>query len=108
MTRSGKMIIAVGLVASGAAIAAGVVWLRHQGLDRAGQWVTVAGFFVSTALGLAGLVVGWLTFRLASKPASVPASSSQQAGEVAVHMRAKASGHGRVYQAGRDQHIHDR
>ncbi|MBP2582755.1 hypothetical protein J3A78_003233 [Streptomyces sp. PvR006] len=33
---------------------------------------------------------------------------AQDAGAVTVHMRAEASGSGRVYQAGRDQHITER
>jgi ABC-type transporter lipoprotein component MlaA len=52
---SRKVIAAVGLVVLGAAIAVAVVLLRTQGLDQAGQWVTVLGFFVSTVLGVAGL-----------------------------------------------------
>lgn len=110
MTRMGKVIAAGGLIVSGAILAAGAVWLRHQGLDRAGQWATVAGFFVSTVLGIAGLALGWLTFfSHSSKPEhQAPDRSRPGDGALDVRMKARASGRGRVYQAGRDQHLHDR
>lgn len=69
MSRYRKVIAAVGLVVLGAAIAVGVATLRGQGLDRAAQWVTVVGFFVSTVLGVTGLVLGWQTWRQTSAPA---------------------------------------
>jgi len=109
MTRLRKVIIAAGLVALGVALAAGTLWLRHQGLDRASQWAAVAGFAVSTALGIAGVLLAWLTLRQASESAPESASGTGAAERhQAVNMRAHASGHGRVYQAGRDQEIRER
>lgn len=77
MSPSRKVIAAVGLLVLGAAIMIAVVLLRAQGLDRAGQWVTVVGFFVSTVLGVAGLVLGWLTWRQSKKPVSASPPSGQ-------------------------------
>lgn len=57
------MITAVALVATGAGLAGWLVFLVGQSLARAGQWTTVVGFFVSTALGVAGVVLGLLTWR---------------------------------------------
>jgi hypothetical protein len=53
------------------------VLVVHQGLDRAGQWVTVVGFFVSTVLGVAGLVLGWLTWRQNNRPVAGSSPSGQ-------------------------------
>ena len=68
MNHSRKVAAAVGLLVIGAAIAVAAVLLRGQGLDRAGQWVAIMGFFVSTVLGVAGLVLGWLTWRQNNGP----------------------------------------
>jgi len=40
----------------------GVV-LTGQGLDRAEKWISIVGVCLSTLLGLAGLVLAWLTWR---------------------------------------------
>jgi hypothetical protein len=58
-----KVITAVVLFAAGAGLAGWLIFLVGQSLDRAGQWTTVVGFFVSTALGVAGVVLGLLTWR---------------------------------------------
>lgn len=109
MNRSRKVITAGSLVTLAGALVAGTLWLRDQGLDRASQWVTVAGFFVSTTVGLAGVVVAWLTLRQASEPAP-PSERGAEAAERqrTINMRALASGQARVYQAGRDQDIRER
>jgi hypothetical protein len=73
MTRSLKVIFAVGSLLVAAALAGFVVFLRRQGLTQAGSWVTVVGFFTSTVLGLAGVVFGWLAWR---HPISAPAGPS--------------------------------
>lgn len=82
MDLSRKMITAVGLVVLGAAVAVGVALLREQGLERAGQWVTVVGFFVSTVFGVAGLALGWLTWRQTSTPVAASHPSGQVVGNV--------------------------
>ena len=58
-----KVITAVVLFGAGAGLAGWLAFLVGQSLDRAGQWTTVVGFFVSTALGVAGVVLGLLTWR---------------------------------------------
>lgn len=40
-----------------------VVFLTGQGLDRAEKWVSLVGVFVSVAVGIGGLVIGWLAWR---------------------------------------------
>lgn len=105
MTAMRRLLPVIALSGLGAVIAA-VVWLSHQGLDRAGQWVTVAGFFVSGALGIASVVVGWLTYRQA---AAAPAGTQRRDGQAQpAQLRATASGNARVYQAGRDLDLRDR
>jgi len=43
---------------------AGCVWvLTGQGLDRAEKWVSLVGMFISVGVGLAGAVLGWVTWR---------------------------------------------
>ena len=63
VTQRRKVMYAVLLVLSGAAVAVFVEFLRREGLERASAWVTVVGFFAATGLAVAGLVIGWLAWR---------------------------------------------
>ena len=69
-----KVLTAVVLFAAGAGLAGWLTFLVGQSLDRAGQWTTVVGFFVSTALGVAGVVLGLLTWRQGKQ--RVPAATT--------------------------------
>ena len=71
------MITAVVLFAAGAGLAGWLAFLAGQSLDRAGQWTTVVGFFVSTALGVAGVLLGWLTWRRGQQAAGGPAATAE-------------------------------
>lgn len=77
------MIIAVVLLATGAGLAGWLTFLAGQSLDRAGQWATVVGFFVSTALGLAGVVLGLLTWRQGSQASGSAAVAGRTESEPA-------------------------
>ena len=68
------MITAVVLVAAGVGLTGWLIFLVGQGLDQAGKWTTVVGFFVSTALGVAGVVLGLLTWRQGRQAAAGPAN----------------------------------
>ncbi|MFV2098973.1 hypothetical protein ACFHW1_26440 [Micromonospora sp. LOL_014] len=57
------MIVAAGLLLTALALGGFALFLRDQGVERAGQWVSVVGFFISTALGVPGLAVAWLAWR---------------------------------------------
>lgn len=63
MSRSRKVGVAVGLVILGTVTGVVVTLLGAQDLNWAVQWVTVVGFFVSTGLNAAGLLLGWSTWR---------------------------------------------
>ena len=82
MSQSRKVMSALGLLALGVGVAVGVVLLQRQGLDRASLWVTVVGFFVSTLLGVTGLVLGWVTLRRTSSPAPASAPPGQTVSNV--------------------------
>jgi hypothetical protein len=72
MGRLPKVIMTVVLVALG--LAGSVYFLAGQGLDKAEKWVTIVGAFVSVGIGLAGLAIGWATWRqsqFASEPSQV-------------------------------------
>ncbi len=77
------MIIAAVLFATGAGLATWLTFLVGQGLDRAGQWTTVVGFFVSTALGVAGVVLGLLTWRQGRQASASAAAAGGTGGEPA-------------------------
>ena len=70
------MITTVVLFAAGAGLAGWLTFLVGQSLDRAGQWTTVVGFFVSTALGVAGVMLGLLTWRQSRQAAGGPAATA--------------------------------
>ena len=64
-----KVIFAAALAVTGLA---GFIWfLTGQGLDHAEKWVSVSGVGISTALGVAGVSLGWLTWRQ-SRPVRQP------------------------------------
>ena len=75
-----KVITAVVLFAAGAGLAGWLTFLVGQSLDRAGQWTTVVGFFVSTALGVAGVVLGLLTWRQGRQAGGLAATTGDGAG----------------------------
>lgn len=56
-----RVVAAVVLLGSG--VAGCVVVLAGQGLDRAEKWVSIGGVVVSVVFGVAGVVLGWLTWR---------------------------------------------
>ena len=76
------MITAVVLVAAGVGLTGWLIFLVGQGLDQAGKWTTVVGFFVSTALGVAGVVLGLLTWRQGRQAAAGPATGTRYTGGV--------------------------
>ncbi|TDB73183.1 hypothetical protein E1165_18110 [Micromonospora sp. KC723] len=84
MARARKVIIAVALAVFVVAAALWLVFLRRQGVDRADKWVTIVGFFVSTAVGLAGLAVAWPTWRQSGVPGTPPSSRAAVAAPGAV------------------------
>ncbi|GAA1867402.1 hypothetical protein [Asanoa iriomotensis] len=61
MSRLVKMVLGVLLAGAGG----WGIFLATQGLDKADKWSSVVGLFVSAALGVAGLVIGWLGLRQA-------------------------------------------
>ncbi|MEV6491167.1 hypothetical protein AB0M20_21525 [Actinoplanes sp. NPDC051633] len=61
MTRRLKVVIAVATTLAG--LAGVIVMLTGESLDRAEKWVSLVGVFVSVAVSVAGLVIGWLAFR---------------------------------------------
>ncbi|WIN00227.1 hypothetical protein ACTOB_003921 [Actinoplanes oblitus] len=65
---------------------AGAGWiLAGQGLDRAEKWISIGGVCVSTLLGVAGLVLGWMTWRQETTArADVPAVTAGGPGGVGV------------------------
>jgi hypothetical protein len=95
------------------------IYLGSVGLDKADKWASVIGMFI--ALAAFGVMVYELVSRRGREPASaqVPPSterstsgeadnsgiSSTGRGATNIQMRAEASGHGSVYQAGGDQNI---
>jgi len=58
-----KAATAVALFLCGAILALLLILLVHEGLTKASMWATVIGFFFSTILGVAGIVLGYLTWR---------------------------------------------
>jgi hypothetical protein len=72
-----KVITAVVLFAG---LAGWLTFLVGQSLDRAGQWTTVVGFFVSTALGVAGVVLGLLSWRQGRQAGGLAATTGDGAG----------------------------
>lgn len=111
MGRSSKVIMSVVLVGLG--LAGCVYFLLGQGLDKAEKWASVVGVFVSVAIGVAGLVLSWATWRqarpaLAHPPAgslgeaagqdTAPAAGQRHAGNLA--MTATATDQAKVYQVG--------
>ncbi|MFI6743374.1 hypothetical protein ACIBI9_61755 [Nonomuraea sp. NPDC050451] len=102
-----------------AAMAGLGVYFRRVGLDDADKLASVIGAFVALA-GLGTAAYGLVTSPKQHEP-HVPASepdslaiggdtggiTSTGDGAINVHMRAEASGQGRVYQAGRDQTINE-
>ncbi|WP_431902201.1 hypothetical protein [Micromonospora chalcea] len=68
MSRTFRVVLAA--VLSLAGLAGVVIFLARQGLDRAEKWTSLVGMFVSVAVAVAGLVLGWLTWRQTSRPAA--------------------------------------
>jgi hypothetical protein len=61
--RRHKAITALALFLAGAILALLLILLVREGLTKASLWATVIGFFVSTILGVAGIMLGYLTWR---------------------------------------------
>ncbi|MFB9832784.1 hypothetical protein [Actinoallomurus acaciae] len=92
-----------------------------MGLDKADKWASVIGVFVTLAAFGVSLYDLLSRRRSDSKPASAQVTPSGQQsmsvddgnsgisstgdGATNIQMRAEASGHGSVYQAGGDQNI---
>ena len=53
----------VAVVLLGSGVAGSVVFLADQGLDRAEKWISIVGVMVSVTVSVAGVVLGWLTWR---------------------------------------------
>lgn len=68
--RRHKAVTALALFLSGAILALLLILLVHEGLTKASLWATVIGFFVSTILGVAGIVLGYLTWRGSQRQAA--------------------------------------
>ncbi|WP_173529487.1 hypothetical protein [Nonomuraea antri] len=130
------MAIAAAVVLAGC-LAAGLVWFFADPLNvPAGvleildQRASVVGMFTGMMLGVAGLIVAVVALRAQRRAESAPPDAEQQTraqvpaerersvaiagdnvstgdGARNVQMRAKASGQGRVYQAGGDQTINE-
>ena len=58
----------VAAVSSVAGLGGAVALLATQGLDRAEKWTSLVGVFVSVAIGVAGLALGWATWRQGAGP----------------------------------------
>ena len=58
-----KAVTALALFLAGAILALLLILLVHEGLTKASLWATVIGFFVSAILGVAGIVLGYLSWR---------------------------------------------
>jgi hypothetical protein len=87
------MLRATAAVVLGSAGAAGlIVVLTGQGLDRAEKWVSLVGVILSLAVGVAGLLLAWLTWR--QGPGQGPAARISRTGD------ATASGRGSVAVSG--------
>lgn len=84
MSRSLRALSALGLILVGGTGA--VLSLTGQGLDRAEKWVSIVGTVTSVALAVAGLGLGWLTWRQAQRQtrARPTAVASPGIGAVAV------------------------
>jgi hypothetical protein len=99
-------------VAAGAAVAAVAVvglavYFVVVGLDEADKLASVVGLFVAlVGIGLA--VYGMAGARRGGPSDGGAGSQDDPERSGGVHLRAEASGEGRVYQAGRDQTINDR
>ncbi|MFF4617730.1 hypothetical protein [Nonomuraea jabiensis] len=119
-----RILIWAGVVVTVAAMAGLGVYFWRVGLDDADKLASVIGAFVALA-GLGTAVYGLVTSPKqlepqqgepevsASKPDSfaiggdIGSITSTGDDAINVHMRAEASGQGRVYQAGRDQTINE-
>jgi hypothetical protein len=76
-----KVIFAAVLVVLGLA---GCAWfLTGQGLDNAEKWVSLVGMFVSAGLGVAGVVLGWVSWR-SVRHQGRPVTSALGAGAAAI------------------------
>lgn len=58
-----KTVTALALFLTGALLALLLIFLVHEGLTKASLWAAIIGFFVSAGLGVAGIVLGYLTWR---------------------------------------------
>jgi hypothetical protein len=93
VSRLAKVVASVILVVTG--LAGWAFFLTTQGLDKADAWSQVIGFFVSTLIGVSGLVLGWLAWRQSAS--AVGASGSAPVGSDG----ARVDRSGRVEQANR-------
>jgi hypothetical protein len=82
MSRLRRVSVASGFIVLGASLAVGVTLLHEQGLDRAAEWATVIGFFFSSALGVAGVGMGWLAVRQADRPSTTSSPTGQVVDDV--------------------------
>ncbi|MFI7134311.1 hypothetical protein ACIBQ1_52195 [Nonomuraea sp. NPDC050153] len=112
-----RVLIGAGAVVAVAATTVLGLYFVRVGLDEADKLASVIGAFVGLA-GLGVAVYGLIADRRSGgggqEPPPVAGGGSGEEGPAAVdaavdvRQRAKASGSGRVYQAGRDQTINER
>lgn len=132
---AGTIVLVICLAAGVLWFFADPLHVPDQVLQVLDQRASVVGMFTGMVLGAAALVVAVVALRAQLRAEDVPAEAEQQAtppavsasgdGAVAlggdnsgivstgdgvrnVHMRAEASGQGRIYQAGGDQTINER
>lgn len=70
MNNRWKTIISVALALAG--VAAFAWFLVGQSLDRAEKWISISGVVVSAGIGVAGLWLGWLTWRQSRRVGASP------------------------------------
>jgi hypothetical protein len=99
--RRGWFWIAMGVLAVGVIVVGFGVLFLVVGLENAGRVSSGIG----AAAGIVGLVVAGIGALRARSARTAGRAVGQGGEEAAVGMHATVSGRGRVYQAGRDQHI---
>ncbi|GAA0349124.1 hypothetical protein NE235_11540 [Actinoallomurus spadix] len=119
---TGRVRVWAGSVVGVLALVGLAVYLGTVGLDKADKWASVIGVFVALAafgVSLYGLLSGRRSDISGPASAQVTPSGQQSIsvdggnsgisstgdGATNIQMRAEASGHGSVYQAGGDQNI---